>query len=121
MSLEQTQQIIETILTEYAQIPYAYRDIQTETIFDKTNGRYLLVNMGWEENKRIYSTLVHIDIIDGKIWIQRDGTEDGIAEDLERAGVPKTRIILGFRPPEVRKYSGYGTGVENTREPVTLS
>lgn len=46
-------------------------------------------------------------IIDGKIWIQRDGTEEGIAADLERAGIAKDQIVLGFRSPEVRPYTGY--------------
>lgn len=50
---------------------------------------------------------MHIDLIDGKIWTQRDGTEDGIAADLERAGIPKEDIVLGFRPPELRPYTGY--------------
>jgi hypothetical protein len=46
-------------------------------------------------------------LIDGKCWIQRDGTETGIAHDLEAAGIPKDRIVLGFRPPEVRPLTGY--------------
>ncbi|MHC5722687.1 MAG: element excision factor XisI family protein [Nostoc sp.] len=45
--------------------------------------------------RRIHGCLVHIDLIDGKIWIQRDGTEEGIAADLERAGIPKEHIVLG--------------------------
>jgi hypothetical protein len=50
---------------------------------------------------------VHIDIIGGKLWIQRDGTEKGIAADLERAGVLKEHIVLGFRSPEVRPHTDY--------------
>lgn len=41
------------------------------------------------------------------MWIQRDGTEDGIALDLENAGIPKDHIVLGFKPPEVRPMTGY--------------
>jgi hypothetical protein len=51
--------------------------------------------------------LVHIDIINGKMWIQRDGTEDGIANELVRAGVPKDRIVLGFRSPAIRKHTEF--------------
>ncbi len=47
--------------------------------------------------------LLHVEIIDGKIWIQRDGTEEGIACALVEAGIPKTRIVLGFWDPEARK------------------
>jgi hypothetical protein len=42
-----------------------------------------------------------------QIWIQRDGTEHGIATDLLDAGVPKEHIVLGFKPPEVRKYTDF--------------
>ncbi|MBV7333348.1 XisI protein [Chloroflexi bacterium TSY] len=100
-------EIIEQILTEYAAVPYAYSNIQTETVFDRAKNRYLLVNVGWEGDKQIHSCLVHIDIIDDKIWILRDGTEDGIAEDLEQAKIPKTQIVLGFHPPELRQYTDY--------------
>lgn len=106
-NLDEIRKIIETVLTEYAQIPYAFGDIQTEVVFDRNNDRYLLVNVGWENDRRIHGTLVHIDIINSKVWIQRDGTEDGIAEDLEQAGIFKNQIVLGFRPQEVRQYTGY--------------
>ena len=53
--------------------------------------------------------MVHIDIINDKIWIQRDGTEDGIATELLSAGVPKDRIVLGFRSPEMRKHTEFAT------------
>ena len=45
-------------------------------------------------------------LANGKLWIQRDGTEHGIANDLINAGVPKTQIVLGFRSPEIRKHTG---------------
>ena len=71
-------------------------------IFD----RYLVVILGRESSRRVHGCLVHIDIIEGKLWIQRDGTEHGIANDLINAGVPKTQIVLGFRSPEIRKHTG---------------
>ncbi len=37
---------IEDILEEYASIPYALGDIQTEPVFDRGRDRYLLVNVG---------------------------------------------------------------------------
>lgn len=106
-TLDNYRQIIETVLSEYAQIPYAYGDIHTETVFDHNQDRYLLVNVGWDNDSRVHGCIVHIDIIEGKIWIQRDGTEEGIATDLELAGITKDQIILGFRPPQTRKYTGY--------------
>ena len=109
-SLDVYRQIIETILTEYAQLPYAYEDIRTEAVFDRVHDRYVLVNVGWDNGQRVHGGLVHIDIIDGKLWIQRDGTEHGIAKELVQAGVPKDRIVLGFQPAYIRPYTEYATG-----------
>lgn len=100
--------IIERVLTEYAQIPYSYGKIETLTVFDLANDHYLLVNVGWDHKEdRAHGILVHIDIIDGKCWIQRDGTEDGVTYDLEAAGIPKDHIVLAFQPPYARPYTGY--------------
>jgi XisI protein len=105
--LENYRNIIESVLTEYASLPYSYADIQSEVVFDRARDRYLWMDIGWDGESRVHGCLVHVDLIDGKIWIQRDGTEEGIAADLERAGIPKQQIVLGFRPPEIRPYTGY--------------
>lgn len=46
-------------------------------------------------------------MIDGKIWVQYDGTEEGVATELVDAGVPKVDIVLGFRHPSVRQYTEF--------------
>jgi hypothetical protein len=106
-SLESDRAIIESILIEYTKIPYAYGDFQTEAIFDRSRDRYVLMNVGWDDGKRVHGSLVHVDIIDGKFWIQRDGIEHGIANELLEAGIPKDRIVLAFRPPEIRRLMEY--------------
>ncbi|WP_437954869.1 element excision factor XisI family protein [Sorangium sp. So ce119] len=42
-----------------------------------------------------------------KIWIQRDGTERGIARELIREGIPPERVVLAFRPSGARPYSEF--------------
>ena len=105
-TVEHYRDTVEKVSTEYAQIPYAIDDIQQQTVFDRACDPYLLMSLGWDRT-RVHGCLVHVDIIGNKLWIQRDGTEDGTALDLEAAGIPKDRIVLGFRSPEVRKHSGY--------------
>jgi hypothetical protein len=105
--LEKYQQTVETILSEYAAIPYFYGEIERRTIFNREKNEYLLYVVGWDGRERVHGIITHIDIINDKIWIQRDGTEDGIAEDLERAGVPKSDIVLAWHEPELRKYTEY--------------
>jgi hypothetical protein len=105
-SLDSYRTIIEQVLTEYSKYPYAYGQIERQLVFDRIRDHYLLMSVGWD-NQRVHGSLVHIDLIDGKCWIQRDGTESGIALELEAAGIPKNRIVLAFKPPERRPLTGY--------------
>jgi hypothetical protein len=100
-------EIIRRALRRHVDIRYAYGDIQNEAVFDEENARYLVVSQGWMGHKRVHGCLIHVEIIDGKIWIQRDGTEDGIADDLVEAGIPRSRIVLGFWDPEARKLGDF--------------
>ena len=106
-NLNTYRQIIERVLREYAQIPYAHGDIHTQTIFDRESDHYLLMLVGREGVRRVHGCLAHLDIINGKIWIQRDGTEHGLARELLEAGVPKDHIVLGFRSPEMRQHTEF--------------
>lgn len=81
--------------------------LESKVVFDDENNSYLLLFTGWKKGQRIHSLLIHIEIISGKIWIQEDNTEEGIATDLERFGVPKSDIVLGFQPPNIRPYTEY--------------
>lgn len=44
------------------------------------------------------------------IWIQWNGTEDDVAEELVGMGVAKENIVIGFHPPSLRKYTEYAIG-----------
>ena len=46
---------------------------------------------------------MHLDIIEGQIWIQHNSTEIYIDQELIQRGVSPKDIILGFRSPDVRK------------------
>jgi hypothetical protein len=70
-----------------------------------TSDSYLLAPEGWDNGRRVHAVITHLEIIDGKIWVQEDWIEHGIAAELEEAGVPKIAIVLGFQPPYVRPYT----------------
>ncbi|WP_442938932.1 element excision factor XisI family protein [Nostoc sp.] len=52
----------------------------------------------------------NVDIKDNKIWIQRDGTEIGIANELVAAGVSKEDIVLGFHAPYKCEFTDFAVG-----------
>jgi len=103
-------EIIKTLLQGHANfrntIPDGY---QSQLLFDDERGGYIVLDIGWNENKYLHATPIHINLIDGKIWIQYDDTEEGVATDLLAAGIPKEEIVLGFRHPRVRQYTEFGT------------
>ena len=83
-------------------------DVEAQTIFDRDHDQYQFVYVGWKRNGfRDYGCLLHLDINDGKIWVQYDGTEGGIAHELVELGVPKSDIVLGYQAPEMRPYSNF--------------
>ena len=51
---------------------------------------------------------IFVRIRDGKVWIEEDQSDDPVAEELLRLGVPMEDIVLGWLPPETRHLSGYG-------------
>ena len=55
----------------------------------------------------MHGCLVHVDLIDGRFWIQRDGTEYSIAQELLDAGIPKDRIVLAFHSPAKRRLTDF--------------
>ncbi len=105
-TLTQYRQHIQNLLKEHASLVWDKR-IQAEIIFDIERDHYQLIYVGWRDSKRIYGVVLHLDIIDGKIWIQQDGTEIGIANQLVELGIPKEDIVLAFDPPNLRKYTDF--------------
>jgi hypothetical protein len=106
-SLVRYRELVEHILGAFAPIAFANGDIRSQLIFDRDRDRYLVVDLGWDREQRVYSVLVEVDIVDGKLWIQQDYTEHGIAPELVAAGVPREHIVLGFCPARWREDTGY--------------
>ena len=100
-------QVIESVIVEYADFFGQKEGIEQAFVFDRDRDRYLLIETGWQRQKRIYSPLIHMNIKADKVWIQQDGTEDGIAIDLEAAGIPKDKIVLAYMSLERRKITEY--------------
>jgi XisI protein len=106
-NIEFYRQNIEAILRKYAEIPYSNGDIDQYLIIDRDRNHFMLFDVGWQQKRRVHGCITHVQIIDEKIWIQRDGIEDGITDELVEAGISKDKIVLGFHPLDVRPHTGY--------------
>ncbi len=99
--------IVKQVIQNYAKIKVSVGEIEVETIFDEANDHYEMMYVGWQKHRRVHGSVLHIDIRGGKVWIQHDGTEEGVAEELVEAGIPRDHIILAFHPEDVRQYTDY--------------
>ena len=108
--LEQMREIVQSIIRDYAQYEPSIGDIDTEVISVPEQDHYALIHVGFIKNRRVHGMVIHIDIIDGKIWIQHDGTSPGVALDLVEAGIPHEAIVLGWLPPSVRPHTDFAAG-----------
>lgn len=110
MAVEQYRQYIQQIIEQRANnvlIQENTQEYEVQTIFDVERDHYQLLYVGWRENKRDFGCVLHLDIKGGKIWIQHDGTEVGVANQLLEMGVPKQDIVLAFNEPEIRQYTDF--------------
>jgi hypothetical protein len=105
--ISEYRQIIKDLLSRYAQFKPSHGDIEVRTIFDEDTDTYVLMYTGWDKHRRIYGNVLHFDIKDGKIWLQHNGTEQDVAQELLEAGVPRDAIVLGLLSPQSRAYTEY--------------
>ena len=101
--LEEYRRIIKQIVLQHAELSPSHGDIEMRPVFDEARDSYLLVDAGWDHTGRVYAALLDMRIKDGKVWIEIDGTESGIAYELLRAGVAEEDIVLGFLHPKRRE------------------
>ena len=108
--LNRYRDIVCRLIEEYASYKPANGQIETEAICDRTHDHYEVLHVGWDGVRRVHGAVVHIDIHDGKLWLQYDGTSRPVAEELVAAGIPRQDIVLAFHPAELRPLTGYGVG-----------
>lgn len=102
--------IVKDVLQRYVAYYSADDASVLQTVFDESAQRYLLLDVGWDGASYIHQVLVHIELLDNRVWIQFDDTEEGVATALLQKGVPSTDIVLGFRHPKMRVYTEFAVG-----------
>ena len=92
---------IKRILSAYAALVARQPKTGVETLLveDEARDEYLWLQVGRADDHRVYDVTLHVHIVEGKIRIEQDWTEEGIASDLLQAGVPRRDIVLAFHEP----------------------
>jgi len=100
--------LIQEILGRWAGIVASQPTPGMETLlaFDDEHAQYLWLQVGYERGRRVHAVTVHARLIDGKIHVEQDWTEDGIATALAQAGVPWEDMVFGFHEPDLSALAG---------------
>jgi hypothetical protein len=102
--------ILTNVVHEYARFGTGPDGVETYPVIDHERGTYVTQMSGWDRHRRIHGSIIHLDLRNGKIWVQHDGTDLPVVDKLEEAGVPRDDIVLGFISPSRRQYTDYAVG-----------
>lgn len=95
-TLTTDRKLVMQVIQYYARFKPSHGDIRLDTVFDEQRDRYALMQVGWDRGRRVRGNLIYVTLHDGKVWVEYDGMEQGIASDLIAAGIPSERIMLAF-------------------------
>lgn len=102
--------ILQQSILHHAEYAPSHGQIQTLPVCDTDHDNYLLVDTGWDATGRVHAVAFHARLHDGKVWIEWDGTEPSITEELVEAGIPTEDIVLAFYTPERRALTPFAVG-----------
>ena len=107
-NLEQYRQIIIEVLMRQVEVPTIGGDITIVPVFDREHDHYQLLDIGWDASgKRVFQPIVHVDLIDEKVWIQENMTDSDIAKVFVEEGIHPLTIVLGFYSRSQRQLGEY--------------
>lgn len=92
-------EIVKEVIGKYAKLRPSHGAIRLDTVFDEQQDHYALMQSGWDRGVRVRGNLIYVTLRDGKVYIEYDGIERGISDELIRRGVPKEKIVLAFLTP----------------------
>ncbi|MBC8143772.1 MAG: XisI protein [Armatimonadetes bacterium] len=102
-TVDELREAIRVVFAEWEKLPRLPSHWNVVGVSDTAHDRYTLNHINYKNDRYDSSLLAHLEIRDGKIWILTDNTEEGVATDLVREGVPKSLIVLGFYIPATRE------------------
>lgn len=94
--------ILEQLVNRYAENQPSHGRIETFPICDPKQNHYLLMDIGWDTTGRVHAVAFHAHLEEGKVWIEWDGTDPSLSDELVTAGIPPSDIIPAFYRPEYR-------------------
>ena len=80
---------------------------EIEVTFDEENDQYMVLRIGWTPKGRVFVPTLYARLKDGKIWIENDWTDEGLANELVEKGISAQNVVLAFHPPDMRVHTEF--------------
>ena len=94
--LDRYRAVIAEVLQRHAAMEAEPRNYETAVLCDRKTDEYRLIDTEITPEKRQEYVVVQLALRQGQVWIERDGIEYGIGQDLLEAGIPAEDIVVGF-------------------------
>ncbi len=91
--LNRYRQILQQVVEHHAAMPAEPAHVESLPICDPVHDDYLLMDVDRSPKGSVGYIVLHLRLKDGKVHVERDGIEDGIAQDLVEAGVAEEDIV----------------------------
>jgi len=105
--IDRYREFAKQVIQNHTRHKISYGEVEIQAICDTDGDHYQIVHAGWHQRLRQYGCVIHMNIRDNKFWIEYDGTEVGVANELIELGVPKTDIVLAYLSPFARQHSDF--------------
>lgn len=95
-------EVVKQTILRYARLRPSHGEIRLDPVFDEEHGRYSLMQVGWDRGRRVRGNLIYVTVEGDRVFVEYDGIEHGIVDDLTRAGIPESQIVLAYLPEMAR-------------------
>ncbi|MGI0479281.1 XisI protein [Geminocystis sp. CENA526] len=99
--LIQYREIVKNTILKYAQLKPSHGNIELHPVFDEIRDHYALMQVGWDKDKRVRGNILYLTIKNQKVYLEYDGIEQGISDDLINQGIDKSDLVIAFLPLEI--------------------
>ena len=106
--LKQYKKILTEVFTYQSTLHFSNApEVEQQLIINKDETQFLVMVIGWIEEEYKHFTLLHAQLKDDKVWLHQNNTDEDIGAVLEKKGIPKLEIVIGFLTPFERALSDY--------------
>jgi hypothetical protein len=76
-TLKTYQEIIKQVISDYAKLRPSHGNIHLDPIFDDHHNRYALMQVGWDQERRVRGNLIYVNIENNRFFVTWYGSIGG--------------------------------------------